>query len=221
MSDNSFAQLKQKLTAESTRVYKARGIRVKRCPICQMSADNCLCNEHPYLQTNIEFILIFHRDEVFKPTNTGRLIADALPDNTHAFCYSRTEPCEALLKLLQAPDRECIIVFPANEILQRKPINEIKPVNNKKLTFILLDGTWRQGRRMFNSSRWLKEFSVLNLDPKDKTLYATRKAACDSYLSTVESAALALAKAGEENNAKLLFDYFTLFNQRYLQIKSN
>jgi DTW domain-containing protein YfiP len=40
--------------------------------------------------------------EPMKPSNTGRLIADILPD-TEAFQWSRTEPPQALLDLVADP----------------------------------------------------------------------------------------------------------------------
>jgi len=219
MQPNAFHKLKQQAELECTRVYKARGIKVKRCAFCQLKPDNCICEDRPNLPSDVDFILLYHLDEIFKPTNTGRLIADTFPKSTYAFRHSRLEPQPELLELLNDPNRECVVIFPVSEELDRKVISKVERNKNKKLTFIFLDGSWRQGRRMYNGSDWLKQYLVLKLDPQDKTLYATRKAACDSHLSTAESAALALVSAGEENGGKALFDYFALFNQRYLKIR--
>jgi DTW domain-containing protein len=219
MPTNAFHRLKNQAQAECTREYKARGIKVKRCPLCQLMPAHCICDSRPSRQSEIDFILLYHLDEIFKPTNTGRLIADTFPNNTYAFCHSRTQPEQALLDLLNDPNRECVIIFPASEELDRKVISKVPSVGNKRLTFILIDGTWRQGRRMFNGSQWLKDCLVLKLDPEDKTLYATRKAACDSHMSTAESAALGLMNAGEAEGAKALFDYFNLFNDSYMKIR--
>ncbi len=51
--------------------------------------------------------------EPMKPSNTGRLIADILPD-TEAFQWSRTEPPQALLDLVAHPDYQPMVVFPAS-----------------------------------------------------------------------------------------------------------
>jgi DTW domain-containing protein YfiP len=51
--------------------------------------------------------------EPMKPSNTGRLIADILPD-TAAFQWSRTEPPQALLDLVASPDYQPMVVFPAS-----------------------------------------------------------------------------------------------------------
>lgn len=233
MTNNAFQQLKKQAIANSTYPYKGRGIKVKRCSLCQLMPEHCICNEHPNLSSLVDFVLLYHPDEIFKPTNTGRLIADAFPNNTYAFSHSRTEPQQQLLNLINDPSRKCVIIFPLNDDQisdsqsdnqnnknTHKVTTQLKP-SDKKLTLILLDGTWRQGRRMFNGSQWLKKCIVFKIIPSDKSLYGTRSAACESHLSTAESAALALENFGEKSNAKALFDYFVLFNQRYLKMRSN
>jgi DTW domain-containing protein YfiP len=219
MQDNAFHQLKQQAQLQCTREYKARGIKVKRCLYCQLMPDHCICNESPGLPSNVDFILLYHLDEIFKPTNTGRLIADTFPHNTYAFRHSRTEPQKELLALLNDPMRLCVVIFPVSAELNRKVITKVAPKTDKRLTFIMIDGTWRQGRRMFNSSQWLRDCLVLKLTPEDKTLYATRTAACDSHLSTAEAAALGLLNAEENESAQALLDYFNLFNNNYMKIR--
>jgi DTW domain-containing protein len=219
MISTAFHQLKQRVSLECKRPYKARGIKVKRCEICQLKRDNCLCGKQPNQDCSIDFILLFHLDEIFKPTNTGRLIADCFPNNTYTFKHSRTEPDQKLLDLLNDPSRQCIVIFPVSDELERNVISEISADQTKKLTLIIIDGTWRQGRRMYNSSEYLAHLPVVKLDPDDKSLYATRKASEDSHLSTIESVALTLKISGEERYSETLFNYFEEFNQHYSAIR--
>ncbi|WP_196137627.1 tRNA-uridine aminocarboxypropyltransferase [Aliikangiella sp. G2MR2-5] len=221
MIRNAFHRLKEQALAESTREYKARGILVKRCNGCQLNPELCICALQPNLSTNIDFILIYHRDEIFKPSNTGRLIADTFPQNTYAFCWNRKTPPPELLSLLNDKERRCVIVYPAESSESRRINSSIEQQENKRLTLILLDATWRQSRRMYNFSQWLKDFEVLKINPARKSHYLSRNAADDSYLSTAESAGLALSSCGQEHTAKKLFDYFYLFNQRYSMMRSN
>ncbi|MBO2029052.1 DTW domain-containing protein [Klebsiella pneumoniae] len=58
-------------------------------------------------------LLVMFDTEPMKPSNTGRLIADILPD-TEAFQWSRTEPPQALLDLVAHPDYQPMVVFPAS-----------------------------------------------------------------------------------------------------------
>lgn len=221
---NQFKLLRQQCIANSTREFLARGKSVARCESCQLAEFACICNWQPQLSSSVEFILLLHRNEVFKPTNTGRLIADLLPAQTHAFCWSRTEPDEALLKLLSDDSRQCFIVFPADTPGAKHKSREVfdsLPANGKLHTFILLDATWKQSGRMFHLSRWLEQVPCISLPQGAARNYAVRKSHQDDYLSTAEAAALCFELAGEENNSEALFNYFQVFNEHYLATRGS
>jgi len=215
----SFQILREQRLAQSTKAFAARGKSVIRCEYCQLAAYACICHWCPQLSSKAEFILLLHPIEVYKPTNTGRLIADMFSAQTHAFCWSRTDPEAALLTLLQDINRECFIVFPADtpeaKAKQRPVVSEI--ANDKKIkTFILLDGTWKQSGRMFHLSRWLEQVPCVSLPEGVLRGYAVRKSHQEDYLSTAEAAALCLQMVGELSGSEALLDYFQLFNEHYL-----
>ena len=95
----------------STRPYLARGTKTQRCQQCLLATAQCRCAERAWLPTDNSFLLLLHRQEIFKPSNTGRLIADLIED-CHGYIWSRTEPEPELLTLLQASDRQPVLVFP-------------------------------------------------------------------------------------------------------------
>lgn len=218
-SPNRYLQLRTQRLAESTREFLARGKSVVRCEHCQLAAFACICPWRPELTAGCEFILLMHRDEVFKPTNTGRLIADVLPRQTHVFCWSRTEPPRELVDLLEDPSRRCVIVFPLDaceaSVKPRRSIRDL-PEDGKITTFILLDGTWKQSGRMFHLSRWLDATPCIVLPETLVKGYAVRKSHQEHYLSTAEAAGLCLELANEVHVAHALQNYFQLFNLHYL-----
>lgn len=216
---NQFHRLRERCIAESTREFAARGKSVVRCERCQLAAYACICQWNPCLQSAAEFVLLLHRLEVFKPTNTGRLIADVLPEQTHVFCWSRTEPEQQLLDLLCDENRQCFLVFPADTPEAKAKPREVFlqiPDSHKTPTFILLDGTWKQSSRMFHLSRWLEQVPCIVLPEGSLRGYAVRKSHQDDYFSTAEAAALCLQMVGESTNSQILLDYFQLFNEHYL-----
>lgn len=221
---NQFHRLRAIRFAEATREFNARGKSVVRCDLCQLADYACICPWRKSLESKTEFLLLMHRDEVFKPTNTGRLIADVLPHQTHVFCWSRTEPPQLLLGLLHDPERRCMIVFPAeaadSATRPRELITHL-PDDNKINCFILLDGTWKQSGRMFHLSRWLDDIPCVVLPESLMRGYAVRKSHQDHYLSTAEAASLCLTMAGEHKNAEFLQDYFQLFNLHYLATRGS
>ena len=216
---NQYLRLRAQRVMESTREFLARGKSVVRCEHCQLAVFACICPWRPELKARCEFVLLMHRDEVFKPTNTGRLIADLLPQQTHAFCWSRTEPVQELVDLLGDPQRRCVIVFPAdaNEAGSKpRALMTEFPDDGRITTFILLDGTWKQSGRMFHLSRWLDAIPCVVLPEALVRGYAVRKSHQEHYLSTAEAAGLCLEMAGEVRAANALQDYFQLFNLHYL-----
>lgn len=216
---NQYLRLRARRLAESTREFFARGKSVLRCEHCQLAAFACICPWRPELSAHCEFILLMHRDEVFKPTNTGRLLADVLPQQTHVFCWSRTEPARELMELLEDSRRRCVIVFPfdiGEADTNPRELLRVLPDDGKITTFILLDGTWKQSGRMFHLSRWLEALPCIALPEALVRGYAVRKSHQEHYLSTAEAAGLCLELANEIHVAKALQDYFQLFNLHYL-----
>lgn len=220
---NAYELLRQDCIAASTRPFDARGKSVIRCHRCQMAEFACMCQWRPSLAIKAEFVLLMHRIEVFKPTNTGRLIADIFPQQTHAYCWSRTGPSPELLALLKDPQRLCVIVYPVDSaaLENQRQLYSSFPVDEKRtITFILLDGTWKQSGRMFHLSRWLDSVDCVALPDSIVRGYAVRKSHEESYLSTAEAAALCLAMAGEHSSSEVLLDYFQLFNLHYLATRA-
>lgn len=193
--------------------FVARGSRVVRCERCLLSRRVCICDYRVQHQAKAEFWLMMHHNETFKPTNTGRLIADCLPD-TDRFKWSRTEPDQRFLTALERQDIDPYIVFPSGEGYEDRMVS-FSEKEGKKPVFIILDGTWRQARRMFRHSRYLDQLPVIEPEQVQSSGYRLRKAAVPGQLCTAEVAAQMLRQVGDENSADILAAYFTVFNEHY------
>lgn len=210
----SFSQLRTKRLAKATRPFLARGNAVARCQSCYLAQCACICNWKRELDIEMDLILLMHTDEILKPTNTGRLISDILPNNCFAFEWSRTEPEKALLALLQDPNRFVVILYPT-QTTRTAYQSPVKAANNKKLTLIVIDGTWRQSKKIFNLSPWLQPYPTLDLSLNQPASYELRKAPNTNQLSTAEATALALKQCQQPNASELLNHYFNVFNLHY------
>lgn len=153
--------------------------------------------------------------EPMKPSNTGRLIADILPD-TQAFGWSRTEPDSALLAAVQNADYQPVVVFPESYTDPGRPVLRSPPREGKPLLFIMLDGTWTEARKMFRKSPWLDALPVMSLSFTTPSRYQLREAHAEGQHCTAEVAAELLAQADDLAAAQALRAHFTLFRQRYL-----
>lgn len=193
--------------------FVARGSRVLRCRSCLLAAHVCICDFKTSYQSAAQFFLLMHHNEAFKPTNTGRLIEDCIAD-TRRFEWSRTEPSDALISAITDESIDPYIVFPEGEGYEGRMVDYV-PKAGKRPVFILLDGTWRQARRMFRLSRYLDYLPVIQPSVVVSSSYHLRKAAVDGQLCTAEVAALMLRQVGDDIGANVLSAYYSIFNDHY------
>lgn len=225
---NAYKQLFKARMTTAKKPFLARGTTVKRCGECFLAQSYCICNWlKPYGgHLPYDLVLLMHRDEILKPTNTGRLLADAFPSQCMAFEWSRLEPSSELLALINDPARQCALVYPARD--ERKKVNfntelisvghtsvSVKGQSSTRPTLIFLDGTWRQAARMFNHSDWLAGVPFYALDDAVMGEYAMRKASDSSRLATAEAAGLVLDALNASLASQHLQHIFAVFNQHY------
>jgi DTW domain-containing protein YfiP len=199
--------------------FVARGSRVLRCRSCLLAAHVCICDFKMSYQSEAQFFLLMHHNEGFKPTNTGRLIEDCIAD-TKRFEWSRTEPSDELLRAITDPQLDPYIVFPEGEGYEGRMV-KYEPKKGKRPVFIVLDGTWRQARRMFRLSRYLDHLPVIEPEVVASSNYHLRKAAVDGQLCTAEVAALMLQQINDTKGAEILSAYFSIFNDHYKASRLN
>lgn len=146
MTDNAVLRLRAERLARATRPFLARGNRIRRCQRCLLPLKQCLCATLTSAQAASRFCPVMFDTEPMKPSNTGRLIADILPD-TEAFQWSRTEPPQALLDLVAHPDYQPMVVFPASYAGPDRRVLSAPP-SGKPPLFIMLDGTDRSAQNV-------------------------------------------------------------------------
>lgn len=213
-SQHAVHKLFQYRQSISTKPYASRGKNQIRCDLCLLAQQYCTCDVRQTVESNHAFLLLMYDDEVLKPSNSGRLIADLIPD-THAFLWSRTEPNEAMLRVINDAKYQPLLIFPSEYALEGQAVvDEISPSilsQGKTPLFILLDGSWREAKKMFRKSPYLHQLPMLSFNPQSAAKYGLRKGSRDFQLGTAEVAALVLELAGEVNNSISLNAWFELF----------
>ena len=216
MRIHALHKLYQQRLRQCTRPFLARGGRSERCSYCMLLPYLCICSVKKTVTTNSAFLLLMYDDEILKPSNTGRLIADLIPD-TYAFIWSRMQPDRQLMQLLQDPQWQPIVIFPEEYSAAERVINTYQiPEKGKRPLFILLDGSWVQAKKMFRKSPYLDNFPVLSFSPDTISRYLLRKASKDNQLATAEVAGRVLALMGESDNSQVMDLWFETFKENYL-----
>lgn len=197
--------------------YLARGAGVRRCAACHLPQQSCICEFRHQVDAGADFVVLMHRNETYKPTNTGRLIEATIKNTRLIQWVSRAEPGEELATLLQDPAYQPIIVFPPGDDYRQRMISQPSYHEGAgRPLLILLDGTWRQARRMFRLSTYLQDLPVISLDQARTSTYALRKAIHDGQLCTAEVAAALLHQIGDERAGQVLESYYQRFNSHYI-----
>jgi DTW domain-containing protein YfiP len=224
---HAVSRLRSAGLARSTKPFLARGgSHGERCAGCRLILSHCLCALRTVVPTRAGVCLIMAAHESFKPSNTGWLIADVVPD-TMVFGWARTTLDPALAALLADPQWQPYVVFPAEFVALERVITQLPPHDAaappgrgaKRPLFILLDATWQEARKIFRKSPYLNHLPVLSLAPEQLSRYRLRRAQRESHLCTSEVAAMCLALAGDTRAADTLEAYLDVFTLHYLRAK--
>jgi len=165
------------------------------CSRCERPASTCLCATLPRpLPVRTELVILQHPAEARHAKNTA------------AFLTLGLSPAA---RLLRGEVFDPSLAGPGTVLLY--PGEGDAPVPRSVNRLLLLDGSWRQSRRLLAANPWLSALPRLAL-PELPGRYALRRAHRPGQLSTVESGLHALARleGGPERFAPLweAFDAF-------------
>jgi DTW domain-containing protein YfiP len=224
---HAVARLRAACIAQSSTMPRLdrEGPRKLRCTTCRLIPSHCMCDLRPVVETRASVCLIMAEFEPLKPSNTGWLIADVVPD-TVAYSWSRMAVDPALLVLLADPQWQPYVVFPGEFAAPERVTTELRDQAGdeqpgKRPLFILLDGTWSEARKIFRKSPYLNALPVLSLQPEQLSRYRLRRSTHEHHFCTSEVAALCLALAGDLHAAQTLEAYLDVFSARYLSARQS
>lgn len=154
-----------------------------RCQRCWVRHEHCVCALVPRVEPRTGVVVVRHAREAMKSTGTVRVAALALP-KAHVLEYEEDgEPARAQLSGLLTPGAH--VLFPSEPTV---------PWDGARVdTLVVLDGTWRQARRMFHRLPALHALPRLALPTKPDAVLRLRDSSTEGGRSTLEALADALA----------------------------
>lgn len=159
----------------------------KRCLRCRMLGGLCVCAlmPRPRIETRTRLVLVIHRYEELKPTNTGRLAAECLANCETDVRGHESRPTPPFRC---PPGRQPLFLFPHDGA---KPLTEIA-IPADPVTLIVPDGNWRQASKVRNRVPGLRDVPCVFLPVGAPSMYRLRTEAHDGGLATIEAIARAL-----------------------------
>jgi len=160
---------------------RARG--TPRCRGCGLPEEMCVCGELPRLSVRTRVVLLTHRIERTKSTNTGRLVARLL-EGSSIRARGELEPKERP----PLPEGRRLVLYPAPDARELSP----EDARGDPVVLLVPDGTWNQARRAFNRDPDVMGAEPVKLPAGMPSRYGLRRAPRDGTLSTLEAVARAL-----------------------------
>lgn len=130
-------------------------------------------------------MLIIHRNEDRKPTNTGRLATECLVNSQVMVRGIEDVPTE---DLVFEPNAQPLLLFPHENA---RPITDYVH-STKPITLVVPDGTWRQAFKVRQRVPPLSEVQCVTLPPALPSIYRLRSEPMEHGLATIEAIARAM-----------------------------
>lgn len=185
----------------------------KQCIKCGLVEGMCICEDSISSSSNVEFWLLSHENELTRTSNTGRLIENTFT-TTKVFKWHRKDINEELINLLSFNEYNIYLVMAADRESEKIRLVDYKE-NDKKTVFLILDGTWKEVRKILRKSEYLDKLPILSLDVDFTSLYNLRRNSDINHICTVEVGIELLKLVGEDYNANILSNYFAKFIEKY------
>jgi DTW domain-containing protein YfiP len=144
-----------------------------------MHGTLCICPLIPELETRTRLMLLLHRLEARKPTNTGRLAADCLVNSEIIERGHEHAPTSAL----DFGGRLPLLLYPFEDA---RPLEGFV-ASETPVCLIVPDGTWRQAAKARNRVPGLKDVTCVSLPKGRPTQYRLRRETQDEGLATMEA----------------------------------
>lgn len=162
-----------------------------RCPRCLLRGEACICAVLPIVPTRTHFLILRHVIESRRSTNTGWVASLALPNSTLLDVGGGPAVPEAPLR---APGTW--LLFPG--------FAPLPPEAPGPRQVVVLDGTWKQARKLLLRVPALRGLPKLSLPPLESPPERMRRQTVEGGMSTLEAIAAAVARLeGREEGARL------------------
>lgn len=173
-----------------------------RCQRCWLRVSFCVCTSVTLVDFPTKVVIVRHILEERKSTGTARIAALALPNCAIVDYGDDWTVADAQLRAWPRPT----LLFPNDDAVPVPPL----PAD----VLVVLDGTWRQARRMRKKLTALHQAPCLALPPVEGAQLRLRDAPSSQARSTLEAIADAARVLGFVDAAEQLHGLHRLFVER-------
>ncbi len=182
-----------------------------------MHIELCICESIPSYTIDTRLVLIMHRREYKKPTATGPLALEALPNSELRIHGHLDRPLD--LSDLHIAERRTLLLYPGDDvpILSRDFLDRDK----RPVTLVVPDGNWRQAAKMGRRLPGLEHAEMVRLPEGKETRWGIRKECHAQGLATFEAIARAIGIIESPDVQSSMEELFRLMVQRTLDSRGD
>jgi DTW domain-containing protein YfiP len=184
-----------------------------RCRVCRMLGRLCVCPliPDPPLVTRTRVVLVMHRSENFKSTNTGRLATACIANSEVIVRGHKGKPSEPLA---WGAEVRPLLLFPFEDAT---PIADaMRALDARPVVLVVPDGTWRQASKVRRRVPGLADLPCVSVSGEARLPHRLRAEAHEHGLSTLEAVARALSILEGEHVQRRLERVFRSMVERTL-----
>ena len=154
------------------------------CYRCWRAKILCLCGHVRVVENPVEILYLQHPNERTMPFNTARLAHLSLSNSrlVHGLEFDGTKTVQEL----RARKERVGILFPSSLA------KDLSEAPSDLETLVIIDGTWREAKKIIYLSPSLLEFPHFAFVPEKPSNYRIRKEPKDEYISTIEATVTSL-----------------------------
>lgn len=150
----------------------------------------------------MKIYLLTHERELLRPSNTGILAQNAVPEIVERIVWARNAPDLSLLDAINQGNT--VLLYPIDDP-DAAPIESFENI-------IVLDATWQEARKMFNKSPYLKNLPKAQIKSQKISQYQLRRNQPEGGLCTAECVVEILIAKNYVESAERLHAAFGIFN---------
>ncbi len=186
------------------------------CPACERPLSRCLCALARPVSLPWRLVVLQDPSEMKNAKGSVALLRACLPELT-LWCSDNFAKHDGLNQLLNDQSLRCHLLYPGESSIAVPQLQA--QTDERKLCFILLDGTWRKSLKLLHSHPQLQLLPRVALAPSQPGGYHIRKSPRADGLSTFEAAAHLLAEWQADqvsHDSERLLDCFSSWIEREL-----
>jgi DTW domain-containing protein len=164
------------------------------CQECGLHKNLCICAFIPKIEIDTKILLLIHKSELARTTNSGRLAVKALTNSKMLIRGDKNHPLNLSNDI--SPDNildkkyQSLLFFPSKNAV---PLTkEFVSQHQWPIQLIVPDGNWRQASKVQNRHIELKDIPHVMISKTNKAQYHLRKEHSPEGMSTLEAIACAL-----------------------------